>query len=742
VKVRNDLTSISRHFRNGEKGRTMESSRLLQMLYREVMRWPRKGKLAPWKIRLSVSKLDRRLEVELWENRILNDVRVGVHKEEPVESFFLAGISEDLLRDTSIPSTIDNKRDFRTAVRHLFRHVADRGEFNDNTDLGFSLLRFLNACLFRREQDYKRREENIRAVESGEVVFSVGDVIKHKQFDYRGIVVGFDRRPALDVQTWDGVQDLPSGVEQPFLHVMADVHDMRLRYGHENDSSPSFRYVAQENAVRLSAKDRDGLVVANDLHIDIAHPSVDELFYYYSTSRGRFVPTPALLYKYPTLEKNETDNDDNGEDTLHRARGGLRSTSCSDVSTALSFVSEIMQSVGEDACVAAGNTLETNESDISDYEVDILSGMRRSLEKARAREESGDRAARCLSSMRSLIKVYSKCSALTDKRRLVQHRDPAEPIDFELGQIVRHRKFGYVGVVCGWEEPDAYRSPQDSDFVRVIPDFETVRRLFPHQRPLGVVKDSASNLELVSNHVIAEENGLIVTNPVLASYMESFDESLGRFVPLPELRYMFSAQTTEDSDAVLRFKSSIDDLVDNTFCSAGLSNVLGHLKALLPHTTRKSDHDVVDTFIEYTRCLPPASLASGRKDIAKNMRSGTNAILNGNVDGAIHIFEDVIAKTASLEFNEALHKRAVAFYQKGELDTALSDLERVLEAEPDHVPAILRVGALQIIQNKPDDAIETLQKACDLSPWSSGLATNMNRAIKILNDEFEERDGN
>jgi len=39
-------------------------------------------------------------------------------------------------------------------------------------------------------------------------------VVRHKKFDYRGVIIGWDHRPTVDVSRWDGVVDLPSKDKQ------------------------------------------------------------------------------------------------------------------------------------------------------------------------------------------------------------------------------------------------------------------------------------------------------------------------------------------------------------------------------------------------------------------------------------------------------------------------------------------------------------------------------------------------
>ena len=49
--------------------------------------------------------------------------------------------------------------------------------------------------------------------------FRVGQIVKHRKFGYRGVIVGHDQRPSLDMSTWNGIMGLKHGQEQPVYKV-------------------------------------------------------------------------------------------------------------------------------------------------------------------------------------------------------------------------------------------------------------------------------------------------------------------------------------------------------------------------------------------------------------------------------------------------------------------------------------------------------------------------------------------
>jgi hypothetical protein len=58
--------------------------------------------------------------------------------------------------------------------------------------------------------------------------FSVGQIVRHKQFGYRGVIVGWDKRPNQDVSSWQGVQNLILKSNQPFYNILADEDDIEV----------------------------------------------------------------------------------------------------------------------------------------------------------------------------------------------------------------------------------------------------------------------------------------------------------------------------------------------------------------------------------------------------------------------------------------------------------------------------------------------------------------------------------
>ena len=86
--------------------------------------------------------------------------------------------------------------------------------------------------------------------------FGIGDVVRHKQFDFRGVVFDIDPVYANSEEWYESIpQEVRPKREQPYYHLLA-----------ENGENAYVAYVSQQNLVG----DGEGGPVE--------HPSVDELF--------------------------------------------------------------------------------------------------------------------------------------------------------------------------------------------------------------------------------------------------------------------------------------------------------------------------------------------------------------------------------------------------------------------------------------------------------------------------------
>ena len=95
--------------------------------------------------------------------------------------------------------------------------------------------------------------------------FAIGDIVRHKMFDFRGVIFDVDPVFANSEEWYESIpQDIRPGREQPFYHLLA-----------ESDDSSYVAYVSQQN---LEPDSESG---------PVGHPDVSQIFERFEDGRYR-----------------------------------------------------------------------------------------------------------------------------------------------------------------------------------------------------------------------------------------------------------------------------------------------------------------------------------------------------------------------------------------------------------------------------------------------------------------------
>ena len=95
--------------------------------------------------------------------------------------------------------------------------------------------------------------------------FGIGDVVKHRLFDFRGVIFDIDPVFANSEEWYEAIpEDLRPRRDQPFYHILA-----------ENEESAYVAYVSQQNLLQ------------DDLGSPVDHPGVSQLFDQFQDGRYR-----------------------------------------------------------------------------------------------------------------------------------------------------------------------------------------------------------------------------------------------------------------------------------------------------------------------------------------------------------------------------------------------------------------------------------------------------------------------
>ncbi|KAL4443743.1 hypothetical protein ABPG75_011480 [Micractinium tetrahymenae] len=155
---------------------------------------------------------------------------------------------------------------------------------------------------------------------------------------------------------------------------------------------------------------------------------------------------------------------------------------------------------------------------------------------------------RGLEGVRLLHTTYAEqLQAMRDTRR---DRGDKTGVKFAVGQVFQHKKFGYRGVVFGWDrscERDAEWQRQMSirdgsqPFYHCLPDEGDAIRLFGGVRITKYV--AQENMEPVSDCRIVHR--------ALDNFFAGYSPSLGRYIPSRKLQYEYPDQYEAEDAAPL-----------------------------------------------------------------------------------------------------------------------------------------------------------------------------------------------
>ena len=86
--------------------------------------------------------------------------------------------------------------------------------------------------------------------------FAIGDVVRHRQFGFRGVIFDIDPVFANSEEWYEAIpQDMRPRRDQPFYHLLA-----------ENEDSSYVAYVSQQNLLRDEAAE------------PVRHPAIGQIF--------------------------------------------------------------------------------------------------------------------------------------------------------------------------------------------------------------------------------------------------------------------------------------------------------------------------------------------------------------------------------------------------------------------------------------------------------------------------------
>ncbi|XP_038078842.1 F-box only protein 21-like isoform X1 [Patiria miniata] len=107
-------------------------------------------------------------------------------------------------------------------------------------------------------------------------------------------------------------------------------------------------------------------------------------------------------------------------------------------------------------------------------------------------------------------------------------------VKYRIGQVIRHKTWGYRGVIVGWDE----RAKAPEDWIKQM---HGIHKHWRHMPSYSVLVDTRDRMEVQSTYVVEENIEIIrntkIVHPEVQDYFEKFDGT--RYLARPWLKQIY-----------------------------------------------------------------------------------------------------------------------------------------------------------------------------------------------------------
>ncbi len=370
---------------------------------------------------------------------------------------------------------VPTSHDAKQIVRAVFRMNAatsDEQERRDQVSLAFEWIKNLNELTQQLEEMKKRRMQhgNREGVE-----FRVGQVVKHKTLAWRGVVMGW-RRQTTDENDATGSSRATSLTQKSYesTNVSASEDGDEIAYDIAIDLGDATLLSSAMQQSGLKNVYQSDLTLVDDPDLMRIRTS-SELFQRFDPVSQCFVPGDALTYVYPSDIPEKEDHRRSSESYENPSNESAKN------------VTEGVRSLAEHLRQIILGYTSAPES----RKLRLLSGYLDRLTKlsqgdvvpAEERFGGGGSNPNTQIEMKwtlsKLVELAVEMEDILWTRRKTLETDRS--IKYSLGEYVQHKKYGFRGVVVGWD-PGKLMLPRMYKRIQILSAFSAKRLLSERTR--------------------------------------------------------------------------------------------------------------------------------------------------------------------------------------------------------------------------------------------------------------------
>jgi hemimethylated DNA binding protein len=335
--------------------------------------------------------------------------------------------------------------------------------------------------------------------------------------------------------------------------------------------------------------------------------------------------------------------------------------------------------------------------------------------------------------IRALMDVLGRILEAMMQRRLSM--ESFDTMQFRVGDVVRHKKFAFRGVVVGWDATpsvdvthwDGVRDIEnvmDLPFYTIVPDKGDCIEAFGGERGLRYVCEA--NLEpCPHDQRILQVDlgpGWLTPTPSEAAY-----------TPPVGVSFAYGANLNDEDKAMEASMTLLENRINDAFVTAQDTKsttsgpfALTNLVELLRWVDSLDDAIVVQDAIKEIR------KANAKLELKGRLDKGAAALVAGKQNLAREMYEAVVAEDPN--YAEAWNRLGTCRYVAGDHDGAVEALEKALALEDMNFPAMTSMGLISFDEKDYKTASEWFRKSLSLDPWSMA-STRLSACLDLIERE-------
>eukprot|EP00559_Dactyliosolen_fragilissimus_P008986 CAMPEP_0184864100 /NCGR_PEP_ID=MMETSP0580-20130426/13750_1 /TAXON_ID=1118495 /ORGANISM="Dactyliosolen fragilissimus" /LENGTH=739 /DNA_ID=CAMNT_0027362747 /DNA_START=281 /DNA_END=2500 /DNA_ORIENTATION=+ len=610
-------------------------------------------------------------------------------------------------------------------------------------DLAFETFKSLNQLSELLEERKSKREMNFVR---DNVEFRVGDIVQHKEERWRAVVSGWKKveyKSSISQNKKTSLTTKKYSMETDIKMLQVKEKDDKTEKD-ELNLKPSYKYdlildtgdlhllggkrLAELGMTFPSALEREIEMVSDMSLKRIRSPWIALKFVGFDPKLGKFIPNDVLSYEYPIdVPIRESDN------TFLHDELKMKEVSMKLISETRSIASKLRQSIIN--VVSSSKHKDMQVLHFLEKKLEAIACGK--VENTSDKLELGSMLSEgrnVMSYLNALLNFMLEISDMTWQRR--RSSRSSHKIKFPLGAIVKHKKYGFRGIIVGWDPTptvdvskwdglqDVRGDVNEMPFYHIKPDQGDMVQAFGGQRSFRYVCEE--NLEVCPFEETSIDIDIDEANWTSDYVKEGTNTSIVKYVPSDILKYKYAEKFNGEEETVACIQKCQDSLSrtqehimgkcdsdsDATGKTISTNINMDDLFFMLQHVDNSQDGTVIEEIIkEIWKCHP-------NMEIRFKLEEGMAALLGGFKDRALTIFNEIVHEDPT--YVEAWNKKATCHYMLGDMIESEESAKMALSIEQRHFQALSGLGLLYSEESKYEKAASSFQKSLELNPWSPG----------------------